>query len=122
MTGLKMGAGDDPSEHDEDADNQTEDEASGTDGQENQSQNQPYIIRRHMSNGPAEFERPTRLNFFVHDDIAEGEDDLFEETENKLIPDMTKYDLREAVYRVALGHRDEVLDELRKMGYTDKND
>jgi hypothetical protein len=75
-----------------------------------------------MSNGSAEFERPTRLNFFVHDDIAEGEDDLFEETENKLVPDMTKYDLREAVYRVALRHRDEVLDELRKMGYTDSND
>jgi len=85
MTGLKMGAGDDPSEHDEDADNQTENGASDMDeqGNQNQNQNQPYIIRRHMSNGSAEFERPTRLNFFVHDDIAEGEDDLFEEFQSR---------------------------------------
>jgi hypothetical protein len=118
MTGLKMGAGDDPSEHDEDAENQTEDEASGTDGQENQSQNQPYIIRRHMSNGSAEFERPTRLNFFVHDDIAEGEERLLSDLRGSYNPRATKYDVREAVYRAALRNQEDIREEFERLGYS----
>ncbi|WP_267644051.1 hypothetical protein [Haloarchaeobius amylolyticus] len=81
------------------------------------SQSQPYIVRRAVQDKSVQFERDERLTFFVHDDVAEGERDLLMELESKLGRDVPKFDVREAVYRAALRNRDDVLEELLKMGY-----
>jgi hypothetical protein len=135
MTGLKSGAGDDlwgdDSEEDPaedpntDAEKMEEDSAetgTPTEGQEaaegGSSAQQPYIVRRAIQDKSVQFEREERLTFFVHEDVANGERELVTEIESTLGRDVPKFDVREAVYRAALRNRDDVLDELLKMGYS----
>jgi hypothetical protein len=135
MTGLKSGAGDDlwgdDSEEDPaedpntDAEKMEEDSAetgTPTEGQEaaegGSSAQQPYIVRRAIQDKSVQFEREERLTFFVHEDVANGERELVTEIESTLGRDVPKFDVREAVYRAALRDRDDVLDELLKMGYS----
>lgn len=82
------------------------------------SNQQPYIVRRAVQNKSVQFERNERLTFFVHDDVVQGERDLITNIESELGRSVPKFDVREAVYRAALRNRDEVLDELLKMGYS----
>lgn len=77
-----------------------------------------YIVRRAVQDKSVQFERDERLTFFVHDDVAEGERELLTDLESKLGRDVPKFDVREAVYRAALRHSEDVLDELLAMGYT----
>lgn len=56
--------------------------------------------------------------FFVHDDVVDGERDLNTDVESELGRSIPKFDVREAVYRAALQNRDDVLDDLLKMGYS----
>ena len=79
---------------------------------------QPYIVRRAIQDRSVQFERNERLTFFVHDDVVNGERDLITEVESELGRSVPKFDVREAVYRAALRNRDDVLDELLKMGYS----
>lgn len=137
MTGLKSGSGDDlwgddsEDEHEsesESTENQTE--SPQTEEREEQSKNQknsasespnqqqPYIVRRAIQDKSVQFEREERLTFFVHEDVANGERELVTEIESALGRDVPKFDVREAVYRAALRNRDDVLEELLKMGYS----
>lgn len=81
-------------------------------------QQQSYIVRRAIQDKSVQFERDDRLTFFVHDDVVDGERDLIMDVESKLGRSIPKFDVREAVYRAALRNRDDILDELLKMGYT----
>ena len=124
--GLKSGVGDDLSEQGKSEDEQrsTEPEQNGErEGQSNQQNDErPYIVRRAMQGKSAQFERDDRLNFFVHKDIARGEYQLLGEMDEALVPGVTKYDFREAVYRAALKHPEDVRQELLAMGYTESDD
>ena len=82
------------------------------------SATQSYIIRRAIQDKSVQFERDERLTFFVHDDVVEGERELITEVESALGRNVPTFDVREAVYRAALRHRDDVLEELLKMGYS----
>lgn len=105
---------DDPVESDTetDSDTTTIDVSSTT-----QSSQRPYIIRREMQNGDIKFERPNRVAMFVHDDVADGEQQLLGQLQQDLNPDPKKLDIREAVYRAALNNQDAIVRELVKMGY-----
>ncbi|MFC6722964.1 hypothetical protein ACFQE1_00835 [Halobium palmae] len=138
MTGLKSGSGDDlwgddPEDEDEvesDSSGDRTDDAQREESETEQSQNQedsandssnqqqPYIVRRAIQDKSVQFEREERLTFFVHEDVANGERELVTEIESALGRDVPKFDVREAVYRAALRNRDDVLDELLKMGYS----
>jgi hypothetical protein len=146
MTGLKSGAGDDLWGDDGDTAEEdtapTEDESMATEtaasddtasttitgtnsandttvsASESTSETQSYIIRRAIQDKSVQFERDERLTFFVHDDVITGERDLITEVESTLGRNVPKFDVREAVYRAALRNRDDILDELLKMGYS----
>ena len=124
--GLKSGVGDDLSEQGGSEDEQSSPEPEQSTDQEEQGEQQndgrPYIVRRAMQGKSAQFERDDRLNFFVHKDIARGEYNLLGEMDEALVPDVTKYDLREAVYRTALNHPEDVRQELLAMGYSESDD
>ncbi|WP_227380598.1 hypothetical protein [Haladaptatus halobius] len=81
-------------------------------------QQQSYIVRRAVHDKSVQYERDDRLTFFVHDDVVDGERDLITDVESELGRSIPKFDVREAVYRAALRNRDDILDELLKMGYT----
>ena len=146
MTGLKSGSGDDLWGDDDDtadedaatteddslpAETATSDETTSmtppestaeTDtplaASDSTSETQSYIIRRAIQDKSVQFERDERLTFFVHDDVVEGERALITEVESALGRNVPTFDVREAVYRAALRHRDDVLEELLKMGYS----
>jgi hypothetical protein len=144
MTGLKSGAGDDLWDDDADpADENTgstedtskapepavDDTATSTTdtsaerestmpASDATSESRSYIVRRAIQDKSVQFERDERLTFFVHDDVVDGERDLITEVESTLGRNVPKFDVREAVYRAALRHRDDVLDELLNMGYS----
>lgn len=138
MTGLKSGTGDDlwddeDDEADEDAEALAEREpgedvsdASGEtltdrDGPAAAAQTtqdeKPYIVRRAVRDEGVQFERPERLTFFVHDDVADGERKLKAGLEAEFGRDLPKFDVREAVYRAALRDPEAVRRELERMGY-----
>lgn len=146
MTGLKSGAGDDLWGDDADTEEKdsaaTEDESVTTEtaasddtanttttetnfekytipsSNESTNETQSYIIRRAIQDKSVQFERDERLTFFVHDDVVTGERDLITDVESVLGRNVPKFDVREAVYRAALRNRDDILDELLKMGYS----
>jgi len=136
MTGMKSGSGDDlwGDNEDDDSDANTEqtesqEEAgsSPTDprthteetlSQDTTSESQPYIVRRALQDKGIQFERDERLTFFVHDDVARGENDLVADMESRLGRDVPVIDVREAVYRAALENEEDVLAELLAMGYS----
>ena len=144
MTGLKSGSGDDlwGDESDEtdatnennqlsseEEDERTEETSSmsttnvmsdedSTSATNSSKQQQPYIVRRAIQDKSVQFERDERLTFFVHDDVVDGERNLITDVESELGRSIPKFDVREAVYRAALRNRDDILDELLKMGYT----
>lgn len=145
MTGLKSGSGDDlwgdenggdstEETTDTEATSTTEDpqpseEISNSDSADTRSETpttstkstgetRPYIVRRAIEDKSVQFERDERLTFFVHDDVADGERELITELESALGRGVPKFDVREAVYRAALRNREDVLDELLKMGYS----
>ena len=136
MTGMKSGSGDDlwGDNEDDDSDANTEqtesqEEAgsSPTDprthteetlSQGTTSDSQPYIVRRALQDKGIQFERDERLTFFVHDDVARGENDLVADMESRLGRDVPVIDVREAVYRAALENEEDVLAELLAMGYS----
>lgn len=82
-------------------------------------QSHSYIVRRAIQDKSVQFERDERLTFFVHDDVIEGERDLVTDLESTLGRDVPKFDVREAVYRAALRNRDDILEELLQMGYSE---
>lgn len=136
MNGMKSGSGDDLWGEDEDDDSdanteQTESQeeagSSSTDprthteetlSQGTTSDSQPYIVRRALQDKGIQFERDERLTFFVHDDVARGENDLVADMESRLGRDVPVIDVREAVYRAALENEEDVLAELLSMGYS----
>lgn len=81
------------------------------------SEPQPYIVRRALQDKSVQFERDERLTFFVHDEVVTGERKLITDFESMLGRSIPKFDIREAVYRAALQNRDDILNELMKMGY-----
>lgn len=85
--------------------------------QDRGSTERPYIVRRAVRDKSVQFERDERLTFFVHRDVVDGERELVTELESTLGRDVPKFDVREAVYRAALRNREDVLDELLRMGY-----
>ncbi|WP_276302569.1 hypothetical protein [Halorussus lipolyticus] len=89
-----------------------------TTSSESMNQQQPYIVRRAVQDKSIKFERDERLTFFVHDDVVDGERNLITDMESELGRSIPKFDVREAVYRAALRNRDDILDELLKMGYS----
>lgn len=125
MTGMKEGAGEDPfaegpTEESADQVNTRAARSNSTTRRSESSngrQHQPYIVRRAIQDEGVQWERPERLTFFVHRDVAEGERELVAEMESTLSRDLPKFDVREAAYRAALANRDDVLNELLEMGY-----
>jgi len=105
---------DDPVESDADPDS---DATAGDVSSTTQPLQRPYIIRREMQNGDIKFERPTRIAMFVHDDVADGEQQLLAQLQQDLNPDPKTLDVREAVYRAALNNPEAVVRELVKLGY-----
>lgn len=89
-----------------------------TSNESSDQQQQPYIVRRAIQDKSVQFERDERLTFFVHDDVADGERELTTDIESALGRSVPKFDVREAVYRAALRNREDVLEELLKMGYS----
>lgn len=79
-------------------------------------QDLPYLVRRKLQNKPIQHERD-RIPFYLRDHVLEGEKDFKRAVENTLNADVPKADLREAAYIVAQRHVDEVVTELREMGY-----
>ena len=78
----------------------------------------PYVVRRMLKDKSVQFERDERLTFFVHDDVKSGEQELEAEAQELFGRDIPVFDIREAVYRAALQNRDDVVDEVERMGYT----
>lgn len=76
-----------------------------------------YLLRRKMSDGTIKFERPERLTLFVHEDVADRETSLIASVQADVSPTAHDTDVREAMYRVALKHQSEVVEELVEMGW-----
>jgi len=79
---------------------------------------QPYVVRRMLKDKSVQFERDERLTLFVHDDVKSGEQELEAEAQELFGRDIPVFDIREAVYRAALCNREDVVEELEEMGYT----
>lgn len=81
-----------------------------------QTDDLPYVARRAIQNESVTWNRD-RLTFFVREHVAAGERDLISDAESALDRDIPKFDIREAAYLVAQRHPNEVVEELRRMGY-----
>lgn len=88
----------------------------GRQAQQTGQQDLPYLVRRKLQNKSIQHERD-RVPFFLREPILEGEKDFRRAVENAIEDDVPKADLREAAYIVAQRHVDEVVAELREMGY-----
>jgi hypothetical protein len=73
----------------------------------------PWVLRRDSVKG----ERDHVHQFFLRDEAARGERTLRSDVEDRLDTDVSKLDLREAAYLVAMNHPDEVAETLREWGY-----
>lgn len=143
MTGLKSGSGDDLWDEDSDEEDREDavrpagedrsadlGETSSSDSRpthgapgtsETAQEERPYIVRRAVRDEGVQWERPERLTFFVHADVADGERELKNELEAEFGRDIPKFDLREAVYRAALEDTDGVRRQLERMGFTSED-
>ena len=73
----------------------------------------PWVLRRDSVKG----ERDHVHQFFLRDATARGERTLRSDVEARLDKEVSKLDLREAAYLVAMEHPDEVAETLREWGY-----
>lgn len=73
----------------------------------------PWVLRR----GAVKDDRPNVTQFFLRDETDRGERRLKNEVEELLDGDVYTLDLREAAYRVAMRHPEEIAEELRSWGY-----
>ena len=116
--GLKSGMGDDPNDPRE----RDRSDGKGKSNEGNTTDQQPYLVRRMLKDGSVTFERPVRMNFVVHKEIEDGEDELRDEAKDRFGRKVPRYDLREAAYRAAINNPELVFSELRQMGYSDAED
>ncbi|MFC7157386.1 hypothetical protein ACFQPA_18310 [Halomarina halobia] len=75
--------------------------------------NIPWVLRR----GSVKSDRDNVHQFFLRDDTARGERELRNAVERLLEKEVSKLDLREAAYLVAMEHPEEVAATLRSWGY-----
>ena len=75
----------------------------------------PYITRRRSKGESTTWQR-SRLTFYVRDHVEDGERELKRRVEDELGEEVSKFDLREAVYLLALDNPDGVVDQLEEMG------
>lgn len=73
----------------------------------------PWILRR----GSVKDDRPNVTQFFLRDETDRAEQRLKADVEERLDGDVYTLDLREAAYRIAMRHPDEIAEELRSWGY-----
>ncbi|WP_254546540.1 hypothetical protein [Halomarina pelagica] len=73
----------------------------------------PWVLRR----SSVKSDRDNVHQFFLRDDTARGERELRSEVERLLGKEVSKLDLREAAYLVAMDHPEEVAATLRSWGY-----
>ena len=73
----------------------------------------PWVLRR----GSVKDDRPNMTQFFLQDATDRAEREFQREVEAVLEKDVYLLDLREAAYRVAMEHPEEVADVLREWGY-----
>jgi hypothetical protein len=73
----------------------------------------PWVLRR----GSVKDDRPNVTQFFLRDETDRGEQRLKADVEERLDGDVYTLDLREATYRIAMRHPDEIAEELRSWGY-----
>lgn len=73
----------------------------------------PWVLRR----SAVKDDRPNVTQFFLRDETDRGERRLKNEVEELLDGDVYTLDLREAAYRVAMRHPEEIAEELRSWGY-----
>ena len=73
----------------------------------------PWVLRR----GSVKDDRPNVTQFFLRDETDRGEQRLKADVEERLDGDVYTLDLREAAYRIAMRHPDEIAEELRSWGY-----
>ena len=73
----------------------------------------PWVLRR----GSVKDDRPNMTQFFLQDSTDRAEREFQREVEAVLEKDVYLLDLREAAYRVAMEHPEEVADVLREWGY-----
>lgn len=106
---------DQPSDHDSEASMESEPTTAHKTEQGGQ-QDLPYVVQRKLQNNPIQHERD-RIPFYLRKHVLAGEKDFKRAVEETLEDDVPKADLREAAYIVAQRHVDEVVDELREMGY-----
>lgn len=126
MTGMKSGASGDNQWGDDDTSDDAGEESSGAVDSTSTSTGsvtstgetgQPYIVQRAIEDAGTQFQRDTRLTFFVRDRVADGEKQLRRQAEDRFGRDVPKFDLREAVYLAAMENPDAVLAKLDDMGY-----
>lgn len=77
----------------------------------------PYILKRAMGDHSTQWQRENRLTFFVRDHVSTGERDLVAAVESELGRDVPVFDVREAAYLVAQQYEEDVVDQLKEMGY-----
>jgi hypothetical protein len=73
----------------------------------------PWVLRR----GSVKDDRPNMTQFFLQDATDRAEREFQRDVETILEKDVYLLDLREAAYRVAMAHPEEVADVLRDWGY-----
>jgi len=117
MNGMKEGAGDDPFADDEDDDPPSSRDAPVVEAERDTEARSstpkiPYKFRRDGVQDGRD-----RVPLFLLEETKSNERTFKADVENTLDEDVQLTDLREAAYRVAMNHVDEVADELREWGY-----
>ena len=89
------------------------DAAGGAGGHAAEAADIPWVLRR----SSVKDDRPNMTQFFLQDDTDRAEREFQRELEELLEKDVYLLDLREAAYRVAMDHPEEVAAVLREWGY-----
>ena len=81
------------------------------------SSNRSYLMRRKMSDGKVDFERPETITAPVREFVVDDERELQAEFDSQLVQKLQLTDLHEAAFMAALENPDLVFAKLIEMGY-----
>lgn len=126
MTDMKSGGSsddlfgeDDDSGGTEDVDRDIDDQydTGGVSTTQPSSSNRSYLMRRKMSDGKVDFERPETITAPVREFVVDDERELQAEFDSQLVQKLQLTDLHEAAFMAALENPDLVFAKLIEMGY-----
>ena len=81
------------------------------------SSNRSYLMRRKMSDGKVDFERPETITAPVREFVVDDERELQAEFDGQLVQNLQLTDLHEAAFMAALENPDLVFAKLIEIGY-----